>query len=265
MTDYLELINGDEDNLDDIITDVITTNNTRELIAFLEHGLDPNTWLDGGLLLMTAFDFNNFQAFEILIDYGADVEVDTGSGDNLILYIVDEIESLSFYWNVDDYLPYIRILLDYGADPFKRNNSSTFQTTAYENARPIILSDGTSLADYIMDYINEELPYSAEQRLAVSKILLPGNVRDSVLGYLDTDALSLIGDESYTRRPLYTASLEDESRQRYVKGETYPDYLRKKNLTKKVQRKFRSKRSNRLMADYLEQIAGMSIKKRYLF
>ena len=263
MTDYLEIINGDEDILDDIITDVITTNNTRELIAFLEHGLDPNTWLNSGSLLMLAFDVRNFDIFEILIDYGANVEVDTGSGENLILYIVDEIESLSFYWNVDDYLPYIRILLENGADPFKRNNLSTFQTNAYENARELILYDGTSLADYIMEYINEELPYSAEQRLAVSKILLPGNVRDSVLGYLDTDALSLIGDESYTRRPLYTEPLETESRKRYVKGETYPDYLRKKNLTKKVQRKFRSKRSNRLMADYLEQIAG--VRKRYLY
>ena len=252
-------------------------NNNDILSMLLNSGVDPNDFRESMSPLIIAYQTENIEAFDLLLYYGADPNVDEGNGltifTSIIHLILNDITYHRLNQDVDHYNYIIKQLLLNGAsmnigNPTAYKYISDWSSMYSDNALLGIRDENDIESQQIMrqlieniqieiiDELEEELmfdTYLTKKRSSVAKSQLPNNIMENVFKYLDNDMTIELGE-----------TLLDDNRDmggydRYDSKETYKDYKKKKQKKTKKKRYKQNKRENKRMAEFIETMKEFNL------
>ena len=288
--DYYDFNNSIEDIY--YISNIVEDNDIDSLIHMLNNRyIDFNDLQGMTSPLISAVAYRNYpEMIDIMLNYGADPNIDDGSGYTVFTRMLmtmlqtlsDTLEGIHPNITKDDYIEYIRailvLLLDNEIDidflKGERNNNANNVLNRWDtdysyksvlnrhNGRRHFISDRTDIEakniikDIIKNILDEKDKYKlykSKQRSSFAKTGLPRNVMDSVISNLDTDVFNRLGETLKEKHDeSYDPYNKSYSFYRYNPEETYDDYKSNTELAD--------------FANYINQLGGNSkktIKKIY--
>lgn len=255
--------------------------NNDILSSLLNSGVDPNNFRESISPLIIAYQNKNIEAFDLLLYYGADPNVDEGNGltifTSIIHLILNDITYHRYEQDVDNYKYIMKQLFYHGASMNKGNPTTNkfladWDTVYSDNAvlgarddndrrtqklmKQIIIDAQNELAQEYKEDLKFDT-YLTKKRSAVAKSQLPVNIIDNVFKYLDNDLTIELGE-----------TILDENRDiggydRYDPYETYKDFKRKKKKKTKKKRYNQNKRENKKIAEFIEYMKTFNINDTF--
>jgi len=250
----------------DLLNQAIYDRDFNELQRLLLEGVDPNDLSGSESPLKTVVqEYGKPEELELLLEYGADPNIDEGSGitvfTDIIFLILTSITGRDPDEEPEYFIPYLQLLLDYGVDMNKSesghpsairairdwptdysHNAAWFRNRGIiSNPHPNDIWASEQLNKIIQDILDEKNKYKtylSKQRLSLGKTGLSKNVTDSIMGNLDYDTFNVIG-ENLLDNEIY----DNDSFNRYYPEETYSEYRQavygddSKDQSRKIRRK----------------------------
>ena len=219
----------------------------NELERLLLDGVDPNDLSGSESPLKIVIEYGKPEELELLLEYGADPNMDEGSGITVFTDIIFLILSSITGRNPDEepeyFIPYLQLLLYYGVDMNKSEPghpspirairdwpTDYSHNVAWYRNRGIMSNPDSNdiwaseqLNKIIQDILDEQEKYEtylARQRLSLGKTGLSQNVMDSIMGNLDNDTFNVVGENMLEDQYYY----DNDSMNRYYPDETYSEY-----------------------------------------
>ena len=231
-----------------LLNQAIYDRDFNELQRLLIEGVDPNDLSGSESPLKTVVqEYGKPEELELLLEYGADPNIDEGSGitvfTDIIFLILTSITGRNPDEEPEYFIPYLQLLLDYGVDMNKSEPghpspirairdwpTDYSHNAAWYRNRGIISNPHSNdvwasqqLNKIIQDILDEQEKYKtylARQRLSLGKTGLPQNITDSILGNLDNDMFNMVGENMLKDQYYY----DNDSINRYYPEETYSEY-----------------------------------------
>jgi ankyrin repeat protein len=231
----------------DLLNQAIYERDINKLEGLLLEGVDPNDLSGSESPLKIVIEYGKPEELELLLDYGADPNIDNGSGITVFTDIIFLILSSIIGRNPDEepeyFIPYLQVLLYYGIDmnksepghpsPIRAINdwpTDYSHNAAWYRNRGIMSNPDSNdiwaseqLNKIIQDILDEQEKYKtylAKQRLSLGKTGLSKNITDSIMKNLDYDTFNMIGENMLEDQYYY----DNDSINRYYPGETYSEY-----------------------------------------
>ena len=262
-----------------VLNQELEEGNNDILSLLLNNGVDPNGLQGSESPLILSYLYDNIEAFDLLLYYGADPNLDEGNGltlfTSIIHLILNDITYHRSEQDMDHYMYIIKQLLNYGAsmnigNPTAYKYISDWSSMYSYNALLGIRDENDIESQQIMrqlieniqieeeEELEEELMfniYLTEKRSAVAKSQLPHNIMENVFKYLDNDMTIELGE-----------TLLDENRDiggydRYDPNETYKDYKKKTQKKTKKKRYKQNKRENKKIAEFIETMNEFNLSR----
>ena len=214
-----------------------------------EEEIDPNDLGGSESPLKTVFQVNGKpEELELLLEYGADPNIEEGSGitvfTDIIFLILSSITGRMPDTEPEYFIPYLELFLNYGVDMNKSESghpsairaindwpTDYSREAAWYRNRGIISNPHpndiwaseqlNSIIQNILDEKEKYKTYTAKQRSALAKTGLPQNILNSIMGNLDYDTFDMIGENMLEDQ--YSQYAYD-SMNRYYPGESYSEY-----------------------------------------
>jgi hypothetical protein len=231
----------------DLLNQAIYDRDFNKLEKLLLEGVDPNDLSGSESPLKIVIEYGKPEELELLLEYGADPNIDNGSGISVFTDIIFLILSSIIGRNPDEepeyFIPYLQVLLYYGVDmnksepghpsPIRAINDwptdYSHNAAWYRNRGIMSNRDSNDIwaseqLNKIIQDINDEKnkykTYLSKQRLSLGKTGLSKNITDSIMKNLDYDTFNMIGENMLEDQHYY----DNDSINRYYPDETYSEY-----------------------------------------